>query len=364
MSTPMTADQFVAILRAEGVTVVEHRDWRNHNRNHKGPWGPVHGTVLHHTVSRGDSSIDLCYDGYSELPGPLCHGVITKDGRVHLVGNGRTNHAGGGDPNVLQAVIDERYNERPPVPQVGNATGVDGNRHFYGFECVNMGDGKDTWPEAQVEAMVRVSAAISRFYRWTEKSVIAHREWSRDKSDPSGPGMPSMPAMRERIKERLAHPASWSSSGAGTDTPQGPDMAIKPDRQRLTRTEDVVLLPGSPYTVYWTSEETDDGQQHGDGGKTMVTDRAYSTVVNVAITGLAGGERVEVFAVEEDANGDPFTSGVPSEIYGRAGGGPVRVSVPLMGVATQRLTIRVLSWAANVVTMTEARAASQYWPNV
>lgn len=372
MAAPMTPDQFVNALRAEGLRVVTVGEWRTHNRNHKGAWGPINGAMLHHTVSRGEqSSVDLCYDGYAELPGPLCQAVIGKSGTVYVISAGRANHAGGGDPSVLQAVIDERYITRPPVPTRGNSNGVDGNSHFYGAECVNMGDGMDPWPDVQVDAMVRFGAAISRNYGWSEKSVIGHKEWSSDKNDPRGPGdTVAMPVLRERIKERLAHPASWNP-GTGPTTPneQGQTMAIKPDRQTLFRTEDTELIPDVPVTIYWTSENPgggasyDDNDRHGAGGKTMATDVTYSTVVNLALTGLGAGERVEVYVVEEDANGQPFTSGVPAEIYGRAGGGAVRVSVPLIGVATQRMTVRVYNHGAQVVTLTEARAASHFWPN-
>jgi hypothetical protein len=206
MATPLTPDRLLAALRAEGVTVVEHDGWRTHNRNAKGAWGPVNGVMIHHTVSQGtDSSVRLCHDGYAELPGPLCHGVIAKDGTVHLIGNGRANHAGGGDPSVLQAVITETYGDRPPVPRVheGSAGAVDGNARFYGFECVNLGDGKDTWPAAQVEAIERVSAAICRAHGWGARSVIGHSEWSDWKSDPKGPGMPGMPTVRSRVQARL-----------------------------------------------------------------------------------------------------------------------------------------------------------------
>ncbi|MGW1926511.1 peptidoglycan recognition protein family protein, partial [Streptomyces massasporeus] len=115
MATPLPADRLVAALRAEGVTVVEHPGWRSHNRNHTGTWGPVTGVMIHHTVSSGTrSTVEMCFNGYEGLPGPLCHGVIAKDGTVHLVANGRANHAGGGDPSVLQAVITETYGDRPP----------------------------------------------------------------------------------------------------------------------------------------------------------------------------------------------------------------------------------------------------------
>ncbi|MFJ1581481.1 N-acetylmuramoyl-L-alanine amidase, partial [Streptomyces sp. NPDC088182] len=89
MATPLSATKLLQVLRNEGLRVVEHRSWRTHNRNHKGPWGPMHGVMVHHTVTSGaQSSVELCYNGHSSLPGPLCHGVIAKDGTVYLVGNG------------------------------------------------------------------------------------------------------------------------------------------------------------------------------------------------------------------------------------------------------------------------------------
>lgn len=70
MATPLTADRLVAALKAEGVRVVEHKSWRTNNRNAKGPWGPVNGVMLHHTVTKGTAStVALCYSGRSDLPG-------------------------------------------------------------------------------------------------------------------------------------------------------------------------------------------------------------------------------------------------------------------------------------------------------
>lgn len=200
MSDPMSYSTFLRILRAEGLTVIEHytdgRDPSYHNRNHKGAWGPVHGVMIHHTVTSGhDSTINICRTGHSSLPGPLCHGVICKAGHIHVVGYGRANHAGSGDDDVLRAVINETA-----LP-ADNEANTDGNRYFYGFECENLGDGRDPWPAAQLLAIEKASAAIARHHGWSERSVIGHLEWQPGKIDPRGFTMDSM---RNRIKDRLA----------------------------------------------------------------------------------------------------------------------------------------------------------------
>jgi len=208
MATPPSASTFAALLRAEGVTVVEVGSWEDHNRNHKGPWGPVHGVMIHHTVTKGTANtVAICRDGYDELPGPLCHGVIDKKGIVHLVGYGRANHAGLGDDDVLQAVIAEKA-----LP-ADNEANTDGNRHFYGFECENLGDGKDPWPAAQLLAIERVSAALCRHHKWSERSVIGHLEWQPGKVDPKGFTMSSM---RTRVKARLAPAVTYTVSDGDT----------------------------------------------------------------------------------------------------------------------------------------------------
>jgi hypothetical protein len=173
----------------------------------------VNGVMIHHTVTKGtENSVSICYNGYSGLPGPLCHGVIDKQGHIHLVGNGRANHAGLGDSDVLRAVINE---SRLPHD---NEADTDGNAHFYGFECVNLGDGRDPWPEAQKEAIEKVSAAICRHHGWSERSVIGHKEWQPGKQDPRGF---TMDGMRKRIAQRL------KGGGGGASEPD-PKPAPKP----------------------------------------------------------------------------------------------------------------------------------------
>lgn len=120
--------------------------------------------------------------------------MIAKDGRIHPVGYGRTNHAGFGDDDVLRAVVAEK---RLPADNEAN---TDGNRHFYGFECENHGDGKDPWPDVQLDAVEKAAAAICRHHGWTSRSVIGRREWQPGKVDPRGFTTDSM---RARIRDRL-----------------------------------------------------------------------------------------------------------------------------------------------------------------
>ncbi|MEU0397935.1 N-acetylmuramoyl-L-alanine amidase [Streptomyces sp. NPDC006208] len=219
MATPLSADRLLQALRDEGLTVVEHRSWESNNRNHRGPWGPMHGVMIHHTVTSGDTakqtlaSVELCYNGHSALPGPLCQGVIAKDGTVYLVGNGRANHAGLGDPDVLRAVINQTD------PPTDNEATVDGNRHFYGFECINRGDGADPWPEAQLLAIEKAAAAICRAHGWSAKSAIRHLDWQPGKVDPRGVDWPTLLA---RISARLGTP----KPSAPAPTPQRPTVDL------------------------------------------------------------------------------------------------------------------------------------------
>ncbi|MEU9119994.1 N-acetylmuramoyl-L-alanine amidase [Streptomyces sp. NPDC048506] len=167
-----------------------------------------------------DSTVRMCHDGYNDLPGPLCHGVITKDGHVHLVGHGRANHAGTGDGDVLSAVIAESYGSTPPRPHRND---TDGNHAFYGFECENLGDGKDPWPDCQLDAIERVSAAICRAHGWTARSVIGHKEWTNTKTDPRGFEMPDM---RARVAKRLGAKPSDDTSTHDEDTTPTPAISL------------------------------------------------------------------------------------------------------------------------------------------
>lgn len=213
MSDPMSAATLLRILKAEGCVIkTPHTGWATHERDDETgkTFGPVHGVMIHHTAAHGD--FEVVYTGNAGLPGPRAHAYINKAGQVLMCSAGRANHAGGGDPDVLNAVIAESYMTKPPATRYheGSAGAADGNDAFYGFECENLGDGKDSWPKVQHEAMVRAAAAICRYYQWSDKSVIGHLEWSNWKIDPKGF---SMVAFRADVAACLKQaPGAWRSA--------------------------------------------------------------------------------------------------------------------------------------------------------
>lgn len=198
MATPMTPAEIVSQLKKFGVPFKEYRDWKTHNRNHKGKWGPVHGLMVHHTGSDSKDQRALLYNGTKALPGPLCHFGLDQEGTVHLVGWGRANHAGAGDDDVLDAVIAEKA-----IPK-DDESNTDGNARFYGVEIWYSGSHPMT--DAQYSTLRLLSAAVCDFHGWNEQSVIGHGEWgSPGKWDPgikSGVMM-DMGDVRKDIKETL-----------------------------------------------------------------------------------------------------------------------------------------------------------------
>lgn len=221
MATPMTASQIVAQLKKWGIKYKEVKSWETHNRAGHGAWGGMNGFIWHHTGAdlKGEDAASYAggtlYNGISGLPGPLCHFGLAPDGTVYLVGWGRANHAGGGDPAVLEHVQNEDYAGQLK-PTRGNANGVDGNAHFYGVEI--MYSGSHAMTDAQYQTALKLSAAILDFHKWTEKSVIGHGEWSNDKWDP---GYASGKIM-DMTKVRGAVADTLKAGPGGTTTPSKP----------------------------------------------------------------------------------------------------------------------------------------------
>ncbi|WP_030244328.1 N-acetylmuramoyl-L-alanine amidase [Streptomyces sp. NRRL S-455] len=350
MATPLTATRLVAALKAEGCAVHEVGGWRTNNRNHKGPWGPVHGVMIHHTVTGpGTDVVDLIYHGHSALPGPLATGCITKDGVVHLTGNGRANHAGGGDGDVLDAVIGESYGTYPPPTHEhdGSAGAVDGNARFYGWECENKGDGRDPWPQVQYDAIVKATVAVCRAHGWGHKSTIGHLEWSDWKPDPRGF---DMAGFRRDVADALALPAGrWR----GEDPmPQYVNLGIaQPYR----------LAPGAWNSIEFTSEWADETGDHASGGSVFARGPArFSGSLGLRIDGLPAGAVVQ--ARMSEYQGDQHRAEHPiHEIIGTGGGTFAVVPLTKRLPSGRSMRIRLLNQSAVPVTVASAVLTVLVW---
>lgn len=240
MATPMTADETLLALRHWQVPFQQVDGWRTRNRDHKGPWGPVHGVMLHHTGDDADDVVDLevVTRGRAGLPGPLAQFGCDDEGTIWLIGCGRANHAGGGDPRVLHAVIEESYGGHPPRPRehTGSSGATDGNDNFYGVEAFYSGQRA---PTAQVRrSLVLLAAAICHHHGWTARSVIGHKEWSSWKHDP---GHLDMRSFRAAVAEQLV--------GGPPEPVPDVDLYLDRARRRLESAYDDLLVAHENLTL-------------------------------------------------------------------------------------------------------------------
>ena len=231
MATPLTADRLLAVLRAEGITVHEHTGWRTHNRDAATGkiFGPVYGVLIHHTAGHNDR--ELCYNGRSDLPGPLCHSWLGKTDGLWMIGNGRTNHAGSVDGDVVRALM----TETAPLP-VDDEADTDGNDCLYGLEIENLGTGADPYPPAQYQEAVRWAAAICRAHGWSERSVAGHKEVQPGKVDPSF----DMDTFRDAVAARLAHTPDWNPE---EDDVELSDATIEKIARKVLTLDGVIVNP-------------------------------------------------------------------------------------------------------------------------
>lgn len=152
-------------LRSSGLRVVEIAGWKTRGR--PGNFGPPRGVILHHTGAGSSEGLrDLITNGRKDLPGPLSHLFLDRDGTFYVVAAGRCNHAG---PGYWQGTT------------LGNGT-------FIGIEAANSGDGKEEWPQVQLEAYAHGVAALLEKIGADTVMAIGHKEWARPKGrkvDPS-----------------------------------------------------------------------------------------------------------------------------------------------------------------------------------
>lgn len=128
---------------------------------------------MHHTASSVKSTLqtnlDVVTNGNGQAPGPIAQALFWRDGTVHMIGDGRANHAGKGGP----------YGGWLPQDRA--------NLRTLGFECVNNGVG-EPWSADLVAAMEIAAAAVMRYLDLPAERTIMHSEWAPGrKIDPAGP---------------------------------------------------------------------------------------------------------------------------------------------------------------------------------
>lgn len=185
------------VLREAGLKVEESPGWKTKGR---GPMGTPKGVMLHHTAgpkSGNSPSLRIVRDGRSDLPGPLSHLFLARDGTYIVIGAGRTNHAGR-----------------------GSWQGASGNSSFIGIEAENAGDGTDPWPDAQIDAYERGVAALLTKIGADAVMAVGHKEYAKPRGRKIDPAF-DMVEFRENVESIM-----------------GPDATVR----RPVRTEDPIRV--------------------------------------------------------------------------------------------------------------------------
>ncbi|MCU7376181.1 N-acetylmuramoyl-L-alanine amidase [Paucibacter sp. O1-1] len=169
-------------LLDRGLRVAEADDWRERGR---AEMGTVRGVMVHHTAgprSGNMPSLDTLMHGRSDLPGPLAHLGLGRDGSFYLVAAGRANHAGAGDWRGITS----------------------GNTSFIGIEVENVGTAADLpWPVKQRDALVHGCAALLQHIGVGSEWLVGHKEYALPKGRKPDP-LIDMDALRRDVAAALA----------------------------------------------------------------------------------------------------------------------------------------------------------------
>jgi hypothetical protein len=169
------------VLRAAGLTVVEHAGWRT--RTVSGTWTPQFG-IVHATAapsSQTDTTqIRIVRDGREGLDGPIANACVDRVGRWHVLAAGKCNTTIAGTAG----------------PYDGK-----GNTYALGVEACHNNLAGTPWPDEQYDAYVRGWAAIARKLSWSADRLRGHKEHTPGhKTDPTF----DMGLFRRRVAAVLA----------------------------------------------------------------------------------------------------------------------------------------------------------------
>ena len=199
------------VLQDAGLKVALVDGWETRG---SGDMGSVKGVICHHTAGpRGSGnmpSLRTIINGRPDLPGPLAHLGLGRDGTFYVVAAGRCNHAGKGEWNGEKG----------------------GNTHFIGIEAENTGGHDDfPWPAVQLDAYQRGVAAIFKHLNLTHACCAGHREYALPAGRKPDPTL-DMVAFRAAVSDFLDAGVPARPPIPALETPRANG---KPPRKTLRR---------------------------------------------------------------------------------------------------------------------------------
>jgi len=174
---------FPKVFFDAGLKVSEVPGWKTRGRRVL----DIRGSMAHHTASapgKNAPSLGTVVNGRSDLPGPLCQVLLGRDSTCYIVSAGSANHAGRG---------------------IWHGE-TDGNGRMFATEAENSGLG-EPWPEKQLDAYIRLHAAVHKYRRIDAARACGHREYALPKGrkiDPTGIDMVQFRYRMRAIMEGLA----------------------------------------------------------------------------------------------------------------------------------------------------------------
>jgi len=231
-----------------GLKVSEIAGWQTRGRRAL----TIKGIIAHHTASppgKNAPSLGTVIHGRSDLPGPLCQVCLGRDGTCYIVAAGAANHAGRGLWHGI----------------------TDGNGQMLGIEAENSGLG-EPWPEKQLDAYVRLCAAICKYRKIDAAMVAGHREYALPKGRKIDPTGIDMVQFRYRVRAII-----------GSIAPAPELVEPKDDQGRVT------LRRGASGAAVETLQRALGIDVDGDYGRiTEAAVRAFQRAHDLVADGIAG----------------------------------------------------------------------------
>src|SRR3990172_1563 len=211
------------VLRDAGLAVVETDGWQLRGRDGMRP----RIVIGHHTATGPSTSnaavVALLIRGRPDLPGPLCHLGLDRQGRYHIIAAGKANHAGAGswkDANEsVEAIGIEAFNYGKSIP----------------FPT------REPWPQVQLDAYDHGVAALLGHIGRDASHYCGHREWATPPGRKPHPSAIDLGAMRGRIaaimepmtitQARIEVATAWHAASGEWMTAKDTESR----QQRLTR---------------------------------------------------------------------------------------------------------------------------------